>query len=138
MTTGRAVRGWGRWSRPVVLVGVLAIGTACGGSGNEASSADVHRGAAAERTTEAPAGAKGQQVRPSAPVGTGLGQAPATALDAGTGRDRAASLAGAPGTKAPAPAPPPPPELAGRPPQAPPNTVALSTLHQQGRTHVLR
>ena len=136
MSIGRAVRGWGRWPRPLLLVGVLAIGTACGGSGNEASSADVHRGATTERSTEAPAAVKEQQVRPSAPVGTGPGQPPATALDAGTGRDRAASLAAAPGTKAVTPAPPP--ELAGRPPQAPPNTVSLSTLHQQGRTHVLR
>ena len=132
MSTGSAVRGRGRWSRPLVLAALLTVGTACGGSGNDRSSADIHRGAVTERTTEAPA-PQGQQSRRSASLGTRPGQAPATALDAGTGRDRAAAV----GAKA-APAPPPPPQLAGQPPQAPPNTVSLDTLHRQGRTHVLR
>ena len=134
MSTGGAVRGWGRWPRPLVLVALLTVGTACGGSGNDASSADVHRGAATERT-KAPAAADGHERLVSAPLGTGPGQAPA--VGAGQGRDPAASLRANPVANAVTP-PPPPPELAARPPQLPPNTVSLESLHQQGRTHVLR
>ncbi len=131
MSTGSAVRGRGRWPRSLVLGALLTVGTACGGSGDDRSSADVHRGAVTERPTQAPAAAQGQQSGRSASHGTGPGQA--TPLDAGTGWDRAAAV----GAKA-VPPPPPPPELAGQPPQAPPNTVSLDTLHRQGRTHVLR
>lgn len=135
MNTGTAVRGWGRWPRPLILVGLLTIGTACGGSGDHASSADVNRGAATGRTAEAPAAVDGQKRLVPAPPATGPGRAPT--LGAGPGRDPAANLGTAPGAKA-VPPPPPPAALAGRPPQAPPNTVSLDTLHRQGRTHVLR
>ena len=122
MSTGSAVRGRGRWPRPLVLVTLLTLGTACGGSGNDARSAHVHRGAATDRTAEVPAEAS--------PLGTRPSPDTVAALAGARGRNPAATPA--------AQAVPPPPELANHPTQAPPNTVSLETLHQQGRTHTLR
>ena len=106
--------------RSLVLVGLVALGTACGGGGDSRSAGD--RPAAA---TERPAGertaAEGQQQVIPSPFGAN----PAEAL-----ANRGASQT--------APVPPPPLDLGTQRPQVPPNTVSLESLHQQGRAHVVR
>ena len=119
MRSATAVRGRGRWSRPLAVAALVVLGTACGGGGNSGSAA-VHHGTSADRPAAAPA-AGGQQGANPAPLGTVPSRDPA----------------GAPVAAAKA-AVPPPPDLGTQRPQAPPNTVSLETLHRQGQTNVVR
>lgn len=121
MTSASAVRGRGRWSRPLALAALVVLGTACGGGGDSGTAA-VHHGTSADRSPAAPAPSGQQPVNP-APLGTG------------PGRDPAAALVATPKAAVP---PPPPPDLGTQRPQAPTNTVSLESLHQQGRTNVVR
>jgi hypothetical protein len=98
----------GRRSRSLVLAAVLTVGTACGGGG-DTPSPSARAGAAAEGATSERSGDARQQVIPS-PLAEG-----------GAGRKR-----------------PPAPDLGTDRPQAPPDTVSLESLHQQGRAHVMR
>ena len=109
----------GLWPRSLALVALLAAGTACGGG--DARSADGN-GAKIGRAGQAQPAAAGQrQVVPSS-----LGAGPDVTAEGILSRPAGATPA------------PPPPDLGTRHPQAPPDTVSLDALHQQGRTHVLR
>jgi hypothetical protein len=113
-----------RWARTAAAAGVLVLGAACGGAGDASSSAS--RGARGGRPPEAPA--------PPAP-----GQAQqviASRLPTGEGAEAIARRG--PNPAAPAVPQPPPPDLGTQRPTPPPNTMSLETLHQQGKTHVLR
>ncbi len=108
-----------RWSRSLVLVTLLAVGTACGGGGATRSADDRP-----DAATEHPAGEGGATDAGQTATPSPFGQAP--------GLDVLANAGGPP-------VPPPPGlDLATRRPEVPPNTVSLDALHQQGRAHVLR
>ena len=108
--------------RALVLIALLSVGTACGGS-SDGGSVGNH-GATVGRSAEVQAAADGQQqVATTSTV---------RAEDAKASVERAVSQV-APVTPAP-----PAPDLGIGRPQVPPNTVSLESLHRQGRTHVLR
>lgn len=109
----------GLWPRSLVLVALLAAGTACGGG--DARSADGD-GATIGRAGEAQAPAGGQQQFIPFPLGANPDVTAEGVLSPPAGTSPA----------------PPPPDLGTRHPQVPPDTVSLDALHQQGRTHVLR
>ena len=115
-------RGRDRWSRSLALAALLAVGTACGGGG-DTRSADAHR-ATIGRAADARTAASPQRAVVPSPLGTAPG--------------RATTAPGATGQGAQTAPAPPPPDLGTRRPEAPPNTISLDALHQQGRTHVLR
>ncbi len=110
----------GHWSRSLVLVALLATGTACGGSAGSGS-ADNRPSATTGRAGEPGTTGGGPQQATPSPLGNG----PAGDTIAGlrqSGRTQA----------------PPPPDLGNWRPVEPPDTVSLEELHRQGRTHVLR
>ncbi len=111
----------GHWPRSLVLVGLLTVGTACGGSGNTAQSPKDQPAAATERTSATPSDAGGRQPVIPSPLGASPTAKDVTGLSARSGVQA-----------------PPAPDLGTRRPVAPPNTVSLEELHRQGRTHVLR
>jgi hypothetical protein len=116
-TSARRERG--RRSRSLLLVALLSVGTACGGSG-DTPSAEERPG-----QPDRPAADAGQQQPVPSPLGAGPSP---EAIAGGTIGQRAQQTNPAS----------PPPDLGTQRPQAPPNTVSLETLHQQGKTHVLR
>ena len=114
---------WGLPHRTFAAAVVLALGVACGGTGDSSSSA-VRWATGGQPAPEARAPEQTQQVIPS----------PLPAA----GRDAEAIARRGPNPAAPAVPQPPPPDLGTQRPTPPPNTVSLETLHQQGKTHVLR
>ena len=112
-----------RWKpHSLAAAALLALGVACGGTGDAPSSA-VRGASGGGRPAATSSPEQPRQVIPSP-------------LAAGQGAEAIARPGAGP---APSSVPqPPPPDLGTRRPQAPPNTVSLETLHQQGRTHVLR
>ena len=120
MRSGTLTRERGHWRRSLVLVGLLALGTACG-NGGTAQPGDDGPGTPTERVAETrPNSSQNQQGSPRP-----LGETP-TADDIFGRSPRAGASA------------PPGPDLGTQHPVAPPNTVSLEELHRQGRTHVLR
>ncbi|MDP8937684.1 MAG: hypothetical protein M3O23_08150 [Actinomycetota bacterium] len=110
----------GHWPRSLILIGLLALGTACGGGGDTAQPGDRSTATVGRSSETSSAPAEQQRV-----LSSSLAEAPTA--DAIAGR---VPFAGA--------KPPPPPDLGTQRPVAPPNTVSLEELHRQGRTHVLR
>ena len=120
MRSTTSTRERGHWPRSLLLVGLLAVGTACGGSAGSGS-ADKRPSATTGRASEPGTTGGGQQQAVPSPLGKGP-----------TG-DGIAGLRQSPRTQGP-----PPPDLGTRRPVEPPDTVSLEELHRQGRTHVLR
>ncbi len=108
MALNNAGRERGRRSRSLLLAALLTVGTACAGGG-DTPSPSAGPGAAAEGAASDRSGDARQQVIPSPLTESGAARKGPPAPDLGTDR-----------------------------PQAPPDTVSLESLHQQGRTHVLR
>lgn len=109
-------------SRSLVLIAIFSMGAACGGSGDGRSAGNS--GATIGRAAEVKAAPDGQQQ--VAPTSTVRAEAAKAKVE------RVVSQV------APVPPAPPAPDLGIGRPQVPPNTVSLESLHQQGRTHVVR
>jgi hypothetical protein len=122
MRSSTELTGRDHWSRPLLLVVILSVGAACGGS----SHGELSRGVPTTPTRQSAESGRsvdGQHHVIPSPLGAAPGEA--TARQVPTGGAQAAPA-------------PPIPSLAGQHPEAPPNTVSLDALHRQGRTHILR